>query len=1245
MEAEFNDLLERATEMRKRRDPIPTPEVNYAYPLLGSPLKVAGATSTAPYVVPALPVTLPPGFAVAGNEAVSCRALIHMGLLPAGGGGASDGAEATLTASTLTRGLPIVDPFHYTFTPGQDAGLVGEGIDGWSHDVWPRLRPAKYLDPRRSDDEVDGAYLESAPLPLSASVTAIYGYIKTYNLHEVAAIAEGRQPPGALARAPSVPGAVAPSAPVAAAVAAASAAAAAAASRGGFGALLTNAATVSGGSGGARGPRGGGGAAAAASLAPPQLQAVATAAAAAAVSSISHKKKQPGDQPSNRKVQQFASLRPPRVVQLGYRLNWDVSLARALEACASMADAHTFTLLRQGAAGALAGVDAPLTVALATIIHNAAGKSKSSAGGGGAGEEGGAAPAAGVAAGVAAEAVAVAAAGAVAGAVAGSTAPAAAAAGGDEEREESSPGSFIGMQFIMPPGPLPGQSTPILVPFPRLLDASSDSLMARGLEAGSKLLSNPASLPEACLLPSGMSRSEAEASLESTLTYPQLKRALLRWHAANLEYGCAAPLGSVSLASWDQDDSFAQHDAGRHFFLRDGYDTHVRGMLADVPVHYGVEAARVEWQGGAADGNGVRVHLRSSSSGGDEEAAADATAQLDVDAVLVTVPLGVLQEDRPSFSPPLPAWKTDAIRALGRGLLNKVCIRFPTAFWRDGGAVAPSAGLGEEQGGGTVDEGGAGAAGSAAFRVAFLSALGITPSATAAAAAAATSTLPATSAATSSSSSSAIATPRDGGSSTLSRSRALQLSQHRLPLRKPMRVVSAVPFLPNHLHLNPYWMDDAQLLTASALALQAQPEAQGGAWAAEGAPPDLWDALAASGEARGCMRRSGVLLRRWCAQGEEEAAAVDAEEAELDAEEAEAEAAAGGGGGGCGGSGSMAGELEGGGAVASLPRRRRAALEAAAAGLEGAAAFVDAEARATAAEEAALLLQTAAVDEEWASRTASAREGASRLFTMPPIPPPGTMLLPEGAALLQLQLQQGPSLPPPPPQAPPPTHMKPHDDAFCRVVLGDTPEDVKRRGESYMFWCMDRPSQGAGLRPVPSAADGSPPPAFLAAAGASGGLLPPVSAQDGEPVLIAMMAGDAAEWVEGASDAEVMEAVMEALRSLFGAATVPAPVGHIITRWRSDPWARGSYSHLPPGAHGMHYDAMAAPVGEALFFAGEATNRHHPTTAAGAFDSGLREAVRIGRLHGRTRDPAVVALLAAREARLAACAGASSGGH
>ena len=42
------------------------------------------------------------------------------------------------------------------------------------------------------------------------------------------------------------------------------------------------------------------------------------------------------------------------------------------------------------------------------------------------------------------------------------------------------------------------------------------------------------------------------------------------------------------------------------------------------------------------------------------------------DAVIVTLPLGVLKTNAISFHPPLPEWKTQAINNLGFGLLNKV---------------------------------------------------------------------------------------------------------------------------------------------------------------------------------------------------------------------------------------------------------------------------------------------------------------------------------------------------------------------------------------------------------------------------------------------------------------------------------------------------------------------------------------------------------------------------------------------
>ncbi|BAQ60798.1 amine oxidase [Geminocystis sp. NIES-3708] len=50
-------------------------------------------------------------------------------------------------------------------------------------------------------------------------------------------------------------------------------------------------------------------------------------------------------------------------------------------------------------------------------------------------------------------------------------------------------------------------------------------------------------------------------------------------------------------------------------------------------------------------------------------------------AVIVTLPLGVLQKNIVKFSPSLPTNKIKAINSLGMGILNKLYLRFPSRFW------------------------------------------------------------------------------------------------------------------------------------------------------------------------------------------------------------------------------------------------------------------------------------------------------------------------------------------------------------------------------------------------------------------------------------------------------------------------------------------------------------------------------------------------------------------------------------
>lgn len=137
------------------------------------------------------------------------------------------------------------------------------------------------------------------------------------------------------------------------------------------------------------------------------------------------------------------------------------------------------------------------------------------------------------------------------------------------------------------------------------------------------------------------------------------------------------------------------------------------------------------------------------------------------------------------------------------------------------------------------------------------------------------------------------------------------------------------------------------------------------------------------------------------------------------------------------------------------------------------------------------------------------------------------------------------------------------------------------------------------------------------------------------PVLLALVAGQSAAIMENVSDDVIVGRCIAVLKSIYGNGAVPQPKETVVTRWRADPWARGSYSFVSVGSSGSDYDLLAAPVtppqttpltslnssGEEdgydvramprLFFAGEHTIRNYPATVHGALLSGLREAGRI----------------------------------
>ncbi|KAF2468199.1 lysine-specific histone demethylase 1 [Lindgomyces ingoldianus] len=114
----------------------------------------------------------------------------------------------------------------------------------------------------------------------------------------------------------------------------------------------------------------------------------------------------------------------------------------------------------------------------------------------------------------------------------------------------------------------------------------------------------------------------------------------------------------------------------------------------------------------------------------------------------------------------------------------------------------------------------------------------------------------------------------------------------------------------------------------------------------------------------------------------------------------------------------------------------------------------------------------------------------------------------------------------------------------------------------------------------------------------------------GRPMLVALMAGEAAHFAEATPDGQLIKEVTGRLATMFAPNPVPLPSETIVTRWKKDPFACGSYSYVGAKTQAGDYDVMARPHGP-LHFAGEATCGTHPATVHGAYLSGLRAAAEV----------------------------------
>jgi len=110
-----------------------------------------------------------------------------------------------------------------------------------------------------------------------------------------------------------------------------------------------------------------------------------------------------------------------------------------------------------------------------------------------------------------------------------------------------------------------------------------------------------------------------------------------------------------------------------------------------------------------------------------------------------------------------------------------------------------------------------------------------------------------------------------------------------------------------------------------------------------------------------------------------------------------------------------------------------------------------------------------------------------------------------------------------------------------------------------------------------------------------------------KPVLVMFTSGKLANKIEKLDDEQTNDWALQQLKTMYP--NVKMKLQHsVITRWGQSKFVLGSYSYLPAHVSPDAIRQLSLPVAGRLFFAGEATSMHSPSTVHGAYTSGLRAA-------------------------------------
>jgi monoamine oxidase len=113
--------------------------------------------------------------------------------------------------------------------------------------------------------------------------------------------------------------------------------------------------------------------------------------------------------------------------------------------------------------------------------------------------------------------------------------------------------------------------------------------------------------------------------------------------------------------------------------------------------------------------------------------------------------------------------------------------------------------------------------------------------------------------------------------------------------------------------------------------------------------------------------------------------------------------------------------------------------------------------------------------------------------------------------------------------------------------------------------------------------------------------------------MIGFVGGRLAWKLTNAGEPAAVDFGMSQLRRILGASVDQHLVSGRFTRWGADPNVRGAFAYGKPGSKGAR-ENLSRPLGNHVFFAGEALGGGMAMTCGGAFVSGTQVAATVAKI-------------------------------